>query len=115
HRFHSFAAFAAEQQHYIAVAGLLDPLAAIVALDPAERAQLLRQLQAFANDPHLQALVLQLASAQDLDSLQALAAQVLDALLDRHGTGRVVFRNTRRNVSGFPERRLHQYPLALPE
>lgn len=114
-RFHSFPAFAAEQQHYIAVAGLLDPLAAIVTLDAAARAELLHQLQAFASDPHLQALIQQLAAADAEASLQAHAAQVLEALLDRHGTGRVVFRNTRRNVSGFPERRLHQYPLALPE
>jgi ATP-dependent helicase HepA len=32
-------------------------------------------------------------------------------LLDRHGTGRVLFRNTRAGVQGFPERRLHRYPL----
>ena len=32
-------------------------------------------------------------------------------LLDRHGTGRVLFRNTRAGVAGFPERKLHTYPL----
>jgi ATP-dependent helicase HepA len=32
-------------------------------------------------------------------------------LLDRHGTGRVLFRNTRSSVAGFPDRKLHQYPL----
>ncbi len=35
----------------------------------------------------------------------------LDDLLDRHGTGRVLFRNTRHGVKGFPERELH--PVAL--
>lgn len=35
-------------------------------------------------------------------------------LLDRHGTGRVLFRNTRAAIQGFPERQLHQYPLACP-
>ncbi len=39
--------------------------------------------------------------------------QANDALLDRHGTGRVLFRNTRENVEGFPERKLHAY--SLPE
>ena len=33
-------------------------------------------------------------------------------LLDRHGTGRVLFRNTRAGIQGFPERKLHSYPLA---
>ena len=41
--------------------------------------------------------------------------QVLDALVDRHGTGRVLFRNTRSAVQGFPGREVHHYPLALPE
>ncbi len=36
-------------------------------------------------------------------------------LLDRHGTGRVLFRNTRAAVQGFPERKLHSYPLPVPE
>ena len=36
----------------------------------------------------------------------------LDDLLDRHGTGRVLFRNTRHAVQGFPEREVH--PVALP-
>jgi len=32
-------------------------------------------------------------------------------ILDRHGTGRVLFRNTRDSVGGFPERVLHAHPL----
>jgi ATP-dependent helicase HepA len=35
-------------------------------------------------------------------------------LLDRHGTGRVLFRNTRAAIKGFPERTLHPYPLPRP-
>lgn len=35
-------------------------------------------------------------------------------LLDRHGTGRVLYRNTRAVISGFPERELHAYPLPCP-
>jgi ATP-dependent helicase HepA len=36
-------------------------------------------------------------------------------LLDRHGTGRVLFRNTRSAVKGFPGRQLHSHPLPLPD
>jgi ATP-dependent helicase HepA len=53
--------------------------------------------------------------AAQLETLPAEDEQQLNDLLDRHGTGRVVFRNTRKTVSGFPERVLHRYPLALPE
>ncbi|MCF7985583.1 MAG: RNA polymerase-associated protein RapA [Thiohalocapsa sp.] len=42
-------------------------------------------------------------------------AQLIERLLDRHGTGRLLFRNTRSAIAGFPERRLHPYPLACPE
>eukprot|EP00163_Fabomonas_tropica_P020193 TRINITY_DN3555_c0_g1_i1.p1 TRINITY_DN3555_c0_g1~~TRINITY_DN3555_c0_g1_i1.p1 ORF type:complete len:819 (+),score=95.71 TRINITY_DN3555_c0_g1_i1:8773-11229(+) len=39
---------------------------------------------------------------------------VIDALLDRHGTGRVLFRNTRAAIQGFPERRPVPEPLSSP-
>ena len=39
---------------------------------------------------------------------------LLNNLIDRHGTGRLLFRNTRATVKGFPERQLHTYPLELP-
>jgi ATP-dependent helicase HepA len=41
--------------------------------------------------------------------------QLIEQLLDRHGTGRVLFRNTRAAVEGFPQRHLHRYPLPQPE
>lgn len=40
---------------------------------------------------------------------------IIDALLDRHGTGRVLFRNTRAAIQGFPERRVRPVPLPCPE
>jgi ATP-dependent helicase HepA len=42
-------------------------------------------------------------------------AEMIDQILDRHGTGRVLFRNTRAAVKGFPKRVLHRYPLPAPE
>lgn len=40
--------------------------------------------------------------------------KLVESLVDRHGTGRVLFRNTRSAVKGFPERVVHDYPLELP-
>ncbi len=51
---------------------------------------------------------------QELEAGNASDSEIED-LLDRHGTGRVLFRNTRASVSGFPERQLHSYPLPCPE
>lgn len=39
---------------------------------------------------------------------------IIQHLLDRHGTGRVLFRNTRAAIQGFPDRHLQAYPLPLP-
>tara|TARA_R110002167_G_scaffold3623_4_gene17682 strand:- start:56323 stop:59331 length:3009 start_codon:yes stop_codon:yes gene_type:complete len=35
-------------------------------------------------------------------------------LLDQHGTGRILFRNTRKSLTGFPSREVHPYLLPLP-
>ncbi|MEM7292929.1 MAG: helicase-related protein [Pseudomonadota bacterium] len=42
--------------------------------------------------------------------------EAIDQLVDQYGTGRILFRNTRANVSGFPRRLLHSVDLenALP-
>ncbi|KZX60599.1 RNA polymerase-binding ATPase [Halioglobus sp. HI00S01] len=50
----------------------------------------------------------------DLDRNLA-PTELVKQLLDRHGTGRVLFRNTRAAVEGFPQRVLHRYPLPAPE
>ncbi|MDH5738527.1 MAG: SNF2-related protein, partial [Gammaproteobacteria bacterium] len=42
------------------------------------------------------------------------ADQLLDMLLDRHGTGRILFRNVRSAISGFPDRKVNPYPLVTP-
>ncbi len=113
-RFHDFDAFAQEQEAYIAVAELLDPLREYPALDDTERAALLEKLYNFAGDAPLREQVVQLGSAETPEAADALASAVTEALLDRHGTGRIVFRNTRRTVSGFPQRHLARYPLDPP-
>jgi len=41
--------------------------------------------------------------------------EIIAELLDLHGTGRVLFRNTRVAVGGFPERGVALFPLAAPE
>ena len=53
---------------------------------------------------------------QTLSAMPGLDAEMppealLNALLDRHGPGRVIFRNTRSAMSGFPGRKAHLEPL----
>ncbi len=54
--------------------------------------------------------------AKEADALidkEAPPSELAD-LLDRFGTGRVMFRNTRAALTGFPERRAHLTPLTIP-
>ncbi|HJW73143.1 MAG TPA: SNF2-related protein, partial [Geothrix sp.] len=44
----------------------------------------------------------------------SLPPEDIDRLLDQHGTSRVMFRNTRATVSGFPKRLPHLQPLTVP-
>jgi ATP-dependent helicase HepA len=113
-RFHSLAAFQEDQRHYQELAALLDPLLGYDTLKPKQRTDLLKQLQPYATDADLLAKLDALRTDAE-DALPAHSRALLDALLDRHGTGRIVFRNTRRQVSGFPARCLHEHVLALPE
>lgn len=39
--------------------------------------------------------------------------EIIKLLVDRHGTSRILYRNMRRNMVGFPGRRLHGYPLPI--
>lgn len=41
--------------------------------------------------------------------------QLLDEMLDRHGPGRVMFRNTRHTIKGFPKRVLKLHTIDAPE
>ena len=51
---------------------------------------------------------------ENSDDFETARNQAISDLLDRHGTGRILFRNTRDVVEGFPERHLHRYPLIAP-
>ncbi len=49
------------------------------------------------------------------DVQQKVRKQLLSQLLDRHGTGRILFRNSRNTIKGFPAREAHPAPLMMPE
>jgi len=103
HRFSSFSGFIAEEQSYEPIAQAVETL-----LEGRDLNDGIRQLIADTLDPaQAQAL---LAELQDPQARNKLA----ESLLDRHGTGRILFRNTRAAVKGFPARKLVASPLPLP-
>ena len=53
-----------------------------------------------------------LESSDNSDDMSQWRRMTTDNLLDRHGVGRVMFRNTRASVKGFPGRKASFWPLA---
>ncbi|MFQ9949460.1 MAG: hypothetical protein ACLRXB_09760 [Escherichia coli] len=47
------------------------------------------------------------AANSDSEDAQSARQELVSMLMDRHGTSRVLFRNTRNGVKGFPKRELH--------
>jgi ATP-dependent helicase HepA len=111
-RFPDFDSFLEEESAYEPVANAVQALLGDQPLD-AEAGATLRSL---LHDADSQA---QLVCALDADAgaeqQSSARAQLVEQLLDRHGTGRVLFRNTRSAVKGFPERTLLRYPLPAPQ
>ncbi|WP_437610417.1 RNA polymerase-associated protein RapA [Erwinia sp. V71] len=108
-RFHDFEQFVAEQQQYRPVA---DAVALLLADKPlsADEMNLLNDL---VGEQDIEPL-LQVANSAREGKLQA-RQELISMLMDRHGTSRVLFRNTRSGVKGFPQRELHQIRLPLPQ
>ncbi len=52
-----------------------------------------------------------LEKVNDKSTAEQARGQLIDLLLDHHGTGRILFRNSRQTVKGFPERESYGYPL----
>ena len=93
-RYHDLAAYVAEAESYTAlseIAGQLNDGAPLYSDDVKALAE------RFGDDEQLTSLL-----ARPLDA--AATNTLLDALIDRHGTGRVMFRNRRAQVGGFPRR-----------
>lgn len=102
-RFHHYHQFVEQEQHYAELADAIAPL-----LD----GQALNSQQKNAIAPFIR------SEPQLLEQLDASNSEQCDRLiahlLDCHGTGRLLFRNARSGISGFPVRQLNCYPLGLP-
>ncbi|QCT19843.1 RNA polymerase-associated protein RapA [Jejubacter calystegiae] len=107
-RFHDFDLFVEEQQHFRPVAD------AVALLLKGERLsdESLNAISDLLGEQDVEPL-LQTANSEH-DGSDAARRELINMLMDRHGTSRVLFRNTRGGVKGFPQRELHTIRLPLP-
>ncbi|MFD2176440.1 RNA polymerase-associated protein RapA [Veronia pacifica] len=110
-RFYDYEAFVEEERQYAPVADAVSQLFADSPLTNDAKNSITELLSEQDVEP-----LLRIIEARDLDEEQRQDArhELIDNLMDRHGTGRVLFRNTRSAIKGFPDRHLNLYPLTIP-
>lgn len=113
-RYHNLAEFIEEEQGYQPVNELVQALMSAVDAGDAGDASVDTALLDRAGQYFDSQELTELSTADTPDALAGAVESINEKLLDRHGTGRVLFRNTRANVKGFPKRLLVRHPLALP-
>lgn len=100
-RFHDYHSFVSEEKQYSQLADAIGPLLSGAKL----------------SDDNIQAIG-QFAAPEMLEDINrsgiSAKTKLLHTLLDQHGTGRLLFRNSRAGVSGFPTRKLFEYSLQQP-
>jgi ATP-dependent helicase HepA len=111
-RFHDYASFQKETAAYRQTAEVVDKLilGQVLAARDKKTVEKLFALENGKIDPEAAKRL----AALEKEDAEARAFLVED-LLDRHGTGRAVFRNTRAAIAGFPERKVHAAPLSAPK
>ncbi|MCM8528055.1 MAG: RNA polymerase-associated protein RapA [Lentisphaeraceae bacterium] len=98
-RFYDFEAFKKENDSQKNVAELADAILEGKALDSKEQ-KLLKDILKDEEDVEIW-----------LKNTRVNSDKIIDALVDRHGPGRLIFRNTRKIMKNFPERKLIAHPL----
>jgi ATP-dependent helicase HepA len=110
-RFPDFDTFVEEEKTYEPIARVVEALLNDQSLDDAARRVLSGTLEEVDNQRLFDTLHRPDGSVQEKAEART---GLVEHLLDRHGTGRVLFRNTRSAVAGFPDRKLVAHPLPLP-
>ena len=105
-RFHSLESYVAEEKQYAATAELVDQLLDNEAISESH----LARLRSLINDHDDIDLALVNAANDDANRFRQ---HLINRLIDQYGTGRMLFRNSRVAIGGFPQR--HFIPAVLKD
>ena len=109
-RFYDYQAFLKEQENYQPVADAVQSLLSEKPLSAVEKNHISDLLHEQDVEPLFKAL-----DCNNDDEKQAARQELIQNLIDRHGTSRILFRNTRQGVKGFPHRVYHQITIDSTE
>jgi ATP-dependent helicase HepA len=109
-RFYDYQRFIEEEAQYAPVADAVSALMAGNKLTNEEKNSISELLSEQDVEPLFRSI-----ESQGSDEEKANARhELISNLMDRHGTGRVLFRNTRAAIKGFPKRNVFLLPMAMP-
>jgi ATP-dependent helicase HepA len=110
-RFFDYQEFVKEEEQYAPVADSVSALFSGQTLaDDAKN-----QITELLSEQDVEPLFRIIESDSDEEAKAAARQELIDNLMDRHGTGRVLFRNTRAAIKGFPTRNVHLLPMPIPQ
>ena len=109
-RFYDYQAFLKEQENYQPVADAVQSLLSEKPLSAVEK----NHISDLLNEQDVEPLFKALACHND-EEKQVARQELIQNLIDRHGTSRILFRNTRQGVKGFPHRVYHQVTIDATE
>ncbi|MCZ4295734.1 RNA polymerase-associated protein RapA [Vibrio sinaloensis] len=110
-RFFDYQEFIKEEEQYAPVADSVSALFSGQKL--ADEAK--NQITELLSEQDVEPLFRIIESDSDEEAKAAARQELIDNLMDRHGTGRVLFRNTRAAIKGFPTRNVHLLPMLIPQ
>ncbi|WP_117235801.1 RNA polymerase-associated protein RapA [Vibrio maerlii] len=110
-RFYDYEAFVKEEEQYAPVADSVTALFSGEKLADEAKNQITELLSEQDVEPLFRIIESDAAEEEKASARQ----ELIDNLMDRHGTGRVLFRNTRAAIKGFPERNVHLLPMPIPQ
>ncbi len=103
-RFYQFDQFLIEQAQFEPIA---DAARILLSKDlVSEKEQ--QTLKSLLKQDNVESLLAKVNSAEESKQVRE---ELVTLLLDHHGTGRILFRNSRQTIQGFPERKSYGYPL----
>ncbi len=106
-RFDNLEQFITQEDNYYEISSAINDL-----VDSEEvSSETLKKINGMSDDEFLSELIKEFETNQTSENKQKL----INHLIDHHGTGRVLFRNTRSAIKGFPQRILEQHELPKPE
>ena len=107
-RFNSFEKFVEQEQNYQSIVNAIDVLRSE---KPMTKTGAKNTAKVFTEQEDIDMIQALFEGKIEEHEKQAVKQKMIEKLLDQHGTGRLLFRNTRSAIKGFPRRKLHAYGL----